>query len=168
MRTSSPRLAVIACAGLIGLLGGCSGATSTPTRSEAVPVQSAAAIMSAPATYAPTAIPSPTPATASRCGVATNASVAASATIHVTQDKLGFFDYDGPVTIKAGQSVTFVNGMTAAHTITEGYFGEKADDACVDAPLGTGATVTITFTKAGSFQFTCRPHPAMQTTIVVK
>jgi plastocyanin len=100
--------------------------------------------------------------------VAPDAATSAAVTINVTQDKLGFFDYTGPVTAKAGQSVAFVNGATAAHTVTEGYFGAKADDACADALLGTGATITITFAKPGTYQFTCRPHPAMQTTVIVK
>jgi len=98
----------------------------------------------------------------------TTATGASAATVHVTQDKLGFFDYDGPYTIKAGQSVAFVNGMAAAHTITEGTFGAKVDDACVDTLLGTGGTVSITFSQPGTYQLTCKPHPAMQTTIVVK
>jgi|GEM_PF-798292 plastocyanin len=171
MRTASQRLGVLVCAGLVALLAGC-GAATTPGASPPTVVSpsivATVTITPPPSIHAPTATSSPTAGTPSGCRVTTETHVATAATIHVTQDKLGFFDYTGPVTIKSGQSVTFVNGMAAYHTITQGFFGAKDDGACADELLRTGASVSITFTKPGTYQFTCQPHPSMQTTVVVK
>jgi plastocyanin len=144
---------------------GC-GPRSTPQDTQLGIASAATPSGTEAATPVPILAPTPTAAVASRC-VVTSGGVAA-ATIHVTQDSVGFFDYDGPVTITAGQSVTFVNGNAVAHTITEGIDGVKAEDACVDALLGTGASVAVTFRQPGTYQFTCRPHPVMQTTVIVK
>jgi plastocyanin len=147
--------------------GACGPAATSPTNAaQSIATSSTGPVTAEPATLIPTPAPSPSEALASRCAVASEAT--AAATIHVTQDKLGIFDYDGPVTIMAGQSVTFVNTKAAPHTITEGINGVAADDACVDTELATGAAVTITFTQPGTYQFTCHPHPPMQTSVVVK
>jgi plastocyanin len=162
------RILVLACAGLALLMAGCGGATPPPTGTEAASTLAPVVITAPASTPSPTTVPSPTPAIASRCGVSTDPVATDAATIRVTQDSMGFFDYDGPVTIKAGQSVTFVNGNGAPHTITEGVYGEAVADACVDTRLGTNTSMTITFDEPGTYQFTCRPHRSMQTTVVVK
>jgi copper-containing nitrite reductase len=68
------------------------------------------------------------------------------------------------VTIKAGQSVTFVNAdVGMAHSV----FGEKGEFA---SPMLTpGATFTTEhFDQKGVVHFQCAPHPWMKGTIIVK
>ena len=101
-----------------------------------------------------------------RCAVTKDAP--ASATIHATKDDVGLFSFDGPVTIKPGHAVAFINGPDNYHTVTEGVDGEVAVGACANALLGTGTTVLITFSLPGTYNFTCVPHPLMQTKVIVK
>ena len=118
------------------------------------------------AAIATAATPSATAAGPARCAVTLGA--APSATIGVVWDDLGFPDFGDPVTIKAGQAVTFVNGNEATHTVTEGTYAEPAPNACVDVTLPVNATVVVTFYTSGVYQFTCRPHKVMQTSVTVE
>ena len=93
---------------------------------------------------------------------------ASSATIGVVWDDLGFPDFGDPVAIKVGQAVAFVNGNEATHTVTEGTYAAPAPNACVDVDLPVNDTVIVTFSAPGVYQFTCRPHKVMQTTVTVE
>ncbi len=65
------------------------------------------------------------------------------------------------VTIKKGESVTWVNNGQAPHTAT-------ATDGSFDTPLLTaGQSSTVTFGTAGSFAYYCIVHPEMVGTVVV-
>lgn len=58
------------------------------------------------------------------------------------------------VTIRAGDTVTWRNPGTVAHTVTsDGDGGARIDDE-----LPAGGVVTMTFTTAGTFEYFCRFH----------
>lgn len=79
--------------------------------------------------------------------------------------------------IKAGQTLTFVNNNPITHVIVEGAW--KADgDGLRTSEMDDGAfklnidpkkgfTAEHTFAKAGTFQFFCTIHKAMNATVVV-
>ncbi|KKR21320.1 MAG: Blue (Type 1) copper domain protein [Parcubacteria group bacterium GW2011_GWE2_39_37] len=62
--------------------------------------------------------------------------------------------------IKAGDSVTWTNQDTFAHSI-------KADDFS-SSELTTGQTYTFTFKKKGTYEYVCDLHPNMKGKIVVE
>jgi plastocyanin len=64
-------------------------------------------------------------------------------------------------TAKVGQTVTWVNRDSAAHTVTSttGLFSS--------GDMASGATFSFTFTKVGILQYYCTIHPWMKGTIVV-
>ncbi|MFE3189663.1 cupredoxin family copper-binding protein [Nocardia sp. NPDC059240] len=65
------------------------------------------------------------------------------------------------LTVKTGTTVTWTNKDEEPHTVV-------ANDGSFRSPtLGTGATYTFTFTKAGSFAYVCSIHPFMHATVVV-
>ena len=65
------------------------------------------------------------------------------------------------LTVKAGDTVTWVNRDDIPHTVVStGNFRSK--------PLDTGDKFTFTFTRAGSFQYFCSLHPHMQASITVQ
>lgn len=101
-----------------------------------------------------------------RCAVTPDASP--TATIEVVTDSLGLYNFGDPVTIKAGQAVAFTNGNRGPHTITEGTYGEAVPNACVNEPIGINTTVIVTFFEPGDLQITCKPHPPMQTSVLVQ
>ena len=68
------------------------------------------------------------------------------------------------LTIAAGTTVTFTD--TATHTVTEGTDGVAAEDAIVDEP--GGADIEVTFDEPGTYNITCKVHPAMNMTITVE
>jgi plastocyanin len=63
--------------------------------------------------------------------------------------------------VKAGDTVTWANHDEEPHTIA-------ADDGSFHSPgMGTNATYSFTFTKPGSYGYTCSIHPFMHGTVVV-
>jgi plastocyanin len=66
------------------------------------------------------------------------------------------------LTIKTGDTVTFINKDPVKHTAT-------ADDSSFDTGLiGQDKEVQIAFDKAGEFSYFCAPHPAMKGSVIVK
>ena len=151
-------LALVACNG---------AATAAPTSRAAASTDGMASMdMTQPATFAAgVSMPGATQSGPVRCAITPNA--IPSATIDIIYDKISF-QFGDPVTIKAGQAVLFQNGNNAPHTVTEGVDGQKADNACVDVGLATGAAVIVTFTIAGDYKITCKPHPPMETVVHVE
>ena len=67
------------------------------------------------------------------------------------------------MTIKAGDSITWTNMDTVAHTVTSDSGNE------LDSPrFGKGQTYTYTFNTPGTYNYHCTPHPSMKGTIIVK
>lgn len=64
------------------------------------------------------------------------------------------------VTIKIGDSVTWVNKDPVPHTAT-------ADDGSFDFALLGGESASRRFNAVGSFSFYCRPHPWMKGVVKV-
>ena len=67
------------------------------------------------------------------------------------------------LTIAAGTTVTFTD--TASHTVTEGTDGVAVDDPIVDET--GGADIEVVVDEPGTYNITCRVHPAMNMTITV-
>jgi plastocyanin len=105
--------------------------------------------------------PAASEAGTARCEVAADAASAADI-------ELVGFEFSGEASIAVGEAVTFTNGDSAGHTVTEGTGGTAADGACVDESIGAGATVVVTFSEPGEYQITCKLHPAMQTVVHVE
>ena len=69
------------------------------------------------------------------------------------------------LTIPAGTTVTFTD--TTGHTVTEGTDGTAVDDPIVDEEGGADP-IEVTFDEAGTYNITCKIHPAMNMTITVE
>jgi len=63
-------------------------------------------------------------------------------------------------TIKAGDSVTWTNQDTVAHSINAEDFNSSE--------LATGQTYTYTFKKKGTYEYICGLHPNMKGKIIVE
>ena len=71
------------------------------------------------------------------------------------------------VTIGIGDSVTWHNDSTAAHTVTSGN-PEDGPDGVFDSGLFmSGETFSHTFTESGQYQYFCQIHPWMTGTVIV-
>jgi plastocyanin len=81
----------------------------------------------------------------------------AVATVHIKDFKFA----PTPLTVHAGDRVTFVNDDDEAHTVT-------ATDKSFDSEgLDGAATWQHAFLKAGTYRYFCELHPYMKATIVV-
>lgn len=66
------------------------------------------------------------------------------------------------LTVKVGDTVTWTNNDSAAHTVV-------ADDGSFkSADLGQGASYQFTFKTAGTYTYKCTIHPNMTGTVVVQ
>lgn len=75
----------------------------------------------------------------------------------------GFAFHPSSLTVKVGTKVTFVNEDSVTHTAT------SSSNAPIDSGnLTKGQSYTVTFTKAGTYSYTCTIHPYMKGTIVVQ
>jgi len=75
------------------------------------------------------------------------------------------------LTVKVGERVTWKNGDTEDHTVTDigrpsepGVQGKSEFDSGVLKP---GQTWSYTFTKEGNFQYHCTIHPKMIGVVIV-
>jgi len=72
------------------------------------------------------------------------------------------------VTIAIGDTVTWVNDDTAAHTSTSGSVGEGGPDGNWDSSLVmVGSSFSNTFDETGEYPYFCMVHPWMTGMIVV-
>jgi plastocyanin len=81
----------------------------------------------------------------------------------VTVDIASFSFQPGTVTVQVGDTVTWTNNDATAHTATN-----TDDPALFDGEMAPGESFSFTFTEAGSFDYICELHPAMQGTVVVE
>ena len=106
-------------------------------------------------TSATTASTGSTPGTSSG---ATGTSAPAAATI--VMKNISFDPAD--LTIKVGQTVTWVNQDAPQHDVVANDGSFKSD------LLDKGQTFSFTFTKAGTYPFYCSIHPQMKGTVTVQ
>ncbi len=74
------------------------------------------------------------------------------------------------VTVAVGETVTWSNDDTAAHTVTSGAAAGPSEEvgAIFDSSLFmAGATFEVTFDEAGTFEYFCMVHPWMAGTVIV-
>jgi plastocyanin len=136
-----------------------SGLTGTATTS---PSASASASGSAAASVPASTVPS-APASVSASVPASAAASAAATTVTVAGNSFG-----DNLTIEVGTTVTWNNTDQVPHTVTNGTNGLPANPALFDEPLAAGASVSYTFTAAGTYPVTCKIHPTMNMTITVQ
>jgi plastocyanin len=80
------------------------------------------------------------------------------AVVHIRDDKF----VPASITVRAGDTITFVNDDDDAHTAT-------ADDQSWDSEgLNQGQKWPHAFAKAGKIAYHCTVHPMMHGTIVVR
>lgn len=70
-----------------------------------------------------------------------------------------------PITIKSGESVTFRNNASVNHNVT---FEVAAVGRPADIANFASGSRSATFTTAGTFDYHCGIHPAMQGRVVVQ
>ena len=66
------------------------------------------------------------------------------------------------LTINAGDRVRWTNSDTVAHTAT------AANGSFDTGLIDQGASASVRFTQAGTYRYTCTPHPTMTGTIRVR
>lgn len=82
----------------------------------------------------------------------------AGQTVHIRDDAFN----PASLTVRAGESVTFINDDDDAHTAT-------ADDGAWDSEgLNQGQKWTHAFAKAGKITYHCTVHPTMHGAIIVR
>jgi plastocyanin len=136
---------------LIAACGGGGTATTAPSAAPASQPASQAPASQAPASEAPSAA-----AGGGGCAVAQ-----AAGTVAVNIASFAFSP--ATVTAKVGDTITWTNSDSTGHTAT--VKGHESD--CTTPTLAKGATGSITFSQAGSYDFFCKIHPTMTGTITV-
>lgn len=131
------------------------GATAT---APAAPASEAPA-SEAPASEAPASEAPPASASAA-AGEAACAPSTETGTVTGTMS--GFAFNPAAITAGVGDVITWTNNDSAGHTATV-----KSDPTCTTETLASGATGSIVFNTAGSYEFFCKIHPNMTGTIEV-
>ena len=72
------------------------------------------------------------------------------------------------VTVAVGEAITYRNGDSAPHTVTEGSDGVAADDPAVNERLEPGDEAEVSFDEPGTYEITCLLHPQMNMTVIVE
>jgi len=66
----------------------------------------------------------------------------------------------GSLSVKVGETVTWVNNDTYAHTVV------ADDQSFVSKSLAQGDKYSYTFLKAGTFGYICSVHPSMKGIVI--
>lgn len=111
-------------------------------------------------TYGPSPEPSPA-ATAAPSAPASSAAPSTTAVRPVVHIK-DFAYVPATITVKAGQSVLFVQDDQTPHTVT------ASDKSYDSGNLDQRATWAHAFAKPGTYTYICAYHPNMKGTVVVK
>ena len=128
--------------------GGASTAAPAASASAAAPSESAAA-PSGSAAASESAAGSESAGAAAGCEKSTETGTVA-ATI------AGFAFNPATITAKVGDVVTWTNNDSTGHTATL-----KSESSCDTGTIAAGATGSIKFTTAGTFDYFCKIHPNM-------
>jgi len=73
-----------------------------------------------------------------------------------------------PVTIEVGETVTWENNDTAAHTASGGNPTDGPSGVFDSSLIMAGASFSYTFDTAGSYDYFCMVHPWMEGTVIVE
>ena len=146
-RLALPLLTIIAMAALAACGG---GATPTPSSSAAPPASVAASV----AASTPASSPAASNATASQASAAACATAAAGAAATVNVSIKDFKFNPQPVAAKVGDVVAWKNDDSAPHSAT------MDDGSCDTDTINSGSTALLVFTKAGTYTYHCKVHPA--------
>ena len=84
--------------------------------------------------------------------------VAASRAVAIS----GFAFSPATLTINVGDRVTWTNSDSVAHTAT------ASNGAFDTGDIAEGQSASVRFTKAGTYAYSCTPHPSMTGTIRVR
>jgi len=87
----------------------------------------------------------------------------AQAASTVTVEISNFAFQPASVTIQVGDTVTWTNLDSAAHTATDTGSG-----SLFDGVMNQGESFSYTFTQAGTFHYICTFHPDMTGTVIVQ
>ena len=71
------------------------------------------------------------------------------------------------VTVAKGGKVTWTNNDPVPHTVTSTFNIPSGATSFDSKNMDQNATYTVTFTVAGTYQYTCTYHPWMHGTVVV-
>jgi len=71
------------------------------------------------------------------------------------------------VTVDVGETVTWSNVDTAAHTVTSGTAADGPDGIFDSSLFMAGTTFEVTFDEAGTFEYFCMVHPWMAGQVIV-
>jgi len=71
------------------------------------------------------------------------------------------------VTVGVGETVTWSNVDTAAHTVTSGSAADGPDGVFDSSLFMAGTTFDVTFDEAGTFDYFCMVHPWMAGQVIV-
>lgn len=72
------------------------------------------------------------------------------------------------VTIAVGETVSWTNLDGVDHTVTAGSASDSRPDEFDSGNIGQGESFDQTFDAAGSFDYYCQIHPAMEGTVLVE
>ncbi len=111
---------------------------------------------------APTATPTARP-TATPTATPTAAPTTPPSTFQVTVANFALPNITAPV----GTTIVWTNKDSLAHTVTSGRNGVFDGTGWNSAVLDPGQTFSFTFTKTGTFNYTCRVHPELNSTVTV-
>lgn len=70
------------------------------------------------------------------------------------------------VTIRSGETITWVNDDRAFHTVTGGYY-DVFDGTFDSGHMNPSDKFSYTFDDVGEFHYYCRLHPWMEGTVIV-
>ena len=71
-------------------------------------------------------------------------------------------------TIRAGGTITWMNGDTAAHTATAGTATNGPSDVWDSGLIMAGSSFSHTFEAAGTFDYFCMVHPWMSGVVIIR
>jgi plastocyanin len=146
----SRTLSLAAAAALLLVVTACAGGTAG----------TAAPASEAPASEAPASEPAGESPAASGGGEAACAPSTETGTVTAT---IANFAFDpASITASVGDVVTWTNNDSAAHTATM-----SSEAACTTENLANGASGSIVFNVAGSYEYFCKIHPQMTGTVEV-
>ncbi len=93
-------------------------------------------------------------------------SSAATSGVTITDDSFSAKSFGpNPVTINAGDSVTWTNNGPTTHTVTSDSGSAMSFDS---GKLAAGGTFTEAFPTAGTFTYHCTIHPSMTGSVIVQ